>query len=504
MAEQESNRERALEFYSKALNFTDDGYAIASLYVKLGDLQFALQEYEKANASYMSVYEEGVPDIALNFYSRLQTIKGYAALKLYDTATYLSEEMLDDYRFAAYHPLVRLEYAGILLASGNPEDALSEYQFMDSTYARTENGANASYRLAEYYERQAGDYSRAASYYGKAGGVQGATVSAGGRKRENALLRIVSAYRELARNDSLVVLSDSARMYPENFLKLAPADTSSIAADSASVSPDSVTVLPPKPQYIATFKPLNADSMMTLRAKFAYDLGEIYYAELESPDSALAWFQKALDWKVDSTLAPRTLFILAELKQTHQKVSEDEIAAMYRTIVEDYPWSNYAREVSRILGLQVTEQTNDTFDGEYARAESLLWAGDYHSAIVQLKAIAIENPRSELAAKSQYALGWIYEYQLEKPDSALYYYRAIAEEHQSTPYATAVKNKLAGTNEEKQGSQIQPPQQPKQGETPKVIPERDAVPTEPDEGPIRRRLPQGRRAAPDSSKVRVD
>ena len=504
MAEQENDFNQSILHYAKALVYINDSYMRASTNAKVGDLFFSLKEYEKANTAFIEVYEEGVSDISLNYYGRIQAVRGYSALKRYDTALFLAEEILDDYRFALYHPMARLEYAAVLLASGFTDDAVSEYQFMDTTYARTEHGARASFALAQYHEKQQGDYQRAASYYVRASAVQTFTSFSEARKRENALLRLVSYYRDLVKNDSLVVLSDSAKKYPEQFLQLVLPDTASMAADSTEESSDSLVVTPPaEPKYIATFTPLNPDSMRTVRARIAYDLAEIYYTEMEIADSALVWFERAWEWKIDSTRAPRTLFILAELKKALKNASPEDIAQTYHTILNEYSWSSYANEVRRILGIEIAVRTTEEDDEAYAVAESLLWSGDYSSAIEHLKVIVGAIPPSTLAAKSQYTLGWIYEHQLHIPDSALMYYRAVAEQHKTSPYASAVKNKIAGAVEEQKQEK---PAQPAKPEQPPTESEQNLKITPPavDDDIRVRRLPQGRGARPDTVKTRID
>ncbi|MCI0705934.1 MAG: tetratricopeptide repeat protein [Ignavibacteriae bacterium] len=497
LAERENEPNKAIDYYSQALKYFSDSYLIVRAKAKVGDLYFSLEQYEKANAIYISVYEEAGTEISLDYYGRIQALRGYAALKRYDTAIYFAREMLDDYRFASYHPMIRLEYAGILLAAGYTNDALTEYQFMDTTFARTENGANAAFELAEYYETNQKDYRRAASYYGRAASVQSVLVAPVAKKRENALLRVLTLRGELFLADSLIALSDSARKYPENFRKPIPPGTSLSVADSVLRQADTLAGHAAEQRYVASFTPLNTDSLRAIQARAAYDLGEIYYTELENPDSALTWFEKALDWKVDSVRTPRTLFILAELKQAVRNTSGDEVAQLYRTIVDNYPRSSYAREVGRLQGLQTAQLALELNDYEYAVAESLLWAGDYTNAVEQLKDIIQENPASSIAAKSQYALGWIYEYRLLMPDSALAHYRVLTEKYSTSRYALAVKNKIPDTAEEgeRNGQSPEPPK-PQQEQ---IQPDKKRF----DDDVRRGKMPAGRGAIPDTLKSRV-
>ncbi len=439
----------AIEFYSRASESADDDFLAATNYVKLGDVYSSLNEHEKAVTAYIKVYDL-VSDPYLEYYSRLQASRGYAALKRYDTALFLTNEMLDDFRYASYHPSIRLEHAAILLTSGRTEEALDEYQFLDTSYVRVEAGANAALALAQYYEEQMVDYEKARHYYSRASSVQGMSFSDIARRRERSLGRLIALQRELFVNDSLVALSDSVLKYPQKFLPV----QDSLEVDSLYSSQDSLAAQTRKPPE--QFKPVNTDSMRVVKARIAYDLGEVFYSELEISDSAVVWFQRALEWKVDSTRIPRALFILAQLEKTSEKKTDTELAQLYRTIVNDFPKSPYADEARNILGLAATTRSREEHDSAYAVAESLLWSGKYQAAIEKLKAIIEERADASMAAKSQYAIGWIYENYLDKPDSALVYYKLLVDHYRSSPYALAVKNKIGDIPKEGQQEEAKP------------------------------------------------
>jgi tetratricopeptide (TPR) repeat protein len=72
----------------------------------------------------------------------------------------------------------------------------------------------------------------------------------------------------------------------------------------------------------------------------------------------------------------------------------------------------------------------------------LLWLGRYEEAIAHLHEIAEDQQGSLIAARSEYAIGWIYEYRLDEPDSARSYYQRVSEQYKTSPYAAALKNKV--------------------------------------------------------------
>jgi tetratricopeptide (TPR) repeat protein len=471
IAESENDSRAAIDWYSKALENSQTDLRTYTINTKLGDLFFALQDYEKANAAYLRTYDQAT-DTYLNYYSRIQAARGYKALKRYDTALYLTSEMFNNVRFSEYHPIIRLEYARILLTSGRTDDALDEFRLIDTTNTNTETAANAEFSLAQFYESQEGDYSKARAYYSKASTVAGASIAVQAKRRENGLGRVLSLKRTLAVNDSLLALPPEAFQTPA---KLPEAkDSAAVDTLGARVDSSAVRAVPTHP----VAGPVNPDSMKTVQARVAYDLGEAFHTELEIRDSAFVWFRRSLEWGVDSTRAPRATFILAELAKTSKTMTENEITRLYQKIVESYPSSVYADEARKILGIplppRIVEQKEDF---EYSVAESLLWAGHYHLAIEHFKAIVDLDESSSLAAKSQYAIGWIYEQRLSKPDSALISYKTLVDRYKSSPYASSVRNRISEPPKtEKQDTPVPKQEQDKQATKEKKIEESDVAP----------------------------
>lgn len=456
MAVEENRIREAIELYAKAIEIGRDDFFVATALVELGDIHFSQNDFEKAVAVYAKAFER-VSDVYLNYYSRLQAARAYSALKRYDTALYLTSEMLDSYRYAEYNPIIRLEYAHVLLKSGRTDEAIDEYRSIDTTYQKTEASASAAFALGQWYERQRGEYAQARGYYARAATYAGAGFSAEARRREGGLGKLINLHRQLVVQDSLVALSDSLLKYPELLVER----VDSAAVDTTHGVTDTLQAKLAAPKTV--FKPVKKDSIQIVKARIAYDVGEAFYTELDLPDSALVWFQRALDWKVDSTLAPRALFMVAELGKSTATRTDAEIAELYRTLTEKFPRSAYAEEARKILGLPLSQRTKEDGERAYAEAESLLWQGQYDGAIERFKKIVDESPSSMLAAKSQYAIGWVYENYLGKPDSALVYYKMVAELHKTSPYAAAVKNRI--TEPEKTESAPKQAQPPVQQET---------------------------------------
>ena len=86
-------------------------------------------------------------------------------------------------------------------------------------------------------------------------------------------------------------------------------------------------------------------------------------------------------------------------------------------LTTDFPESIYAEEVHRLQGKSSFAVNTDTASEYYAQSEKQVDAKQYEKAIGTLRSITHSFPKSPFAAKSEYAIGWIWENRLDQPDS---------------------------------------------------------------------------------------
>ena len=66
----------------------------------------------------------------------------------------------------------------------------------------------------------------------------------------------------------------------------------------------------------------------------------------------------------------------------------------------------------------------------------------------------LKSPKSKLAPKALYTLGWIYETKLQAPDSAFVYYRQLSTQFPNSPYGENVKLAVTGYETAQQDSAL--------------------------------------------------
>lgn len=406
--EKKNDVSKALEHYQKAIDILHDEEARSEARKSLADLLFQSGAYKQAAAEYLKM-SAATGDTYLEYFGLLQAARCYRLSGMHDEALRLVEEVQDNFRFNQYLDAILLERARILAARGDFVDAVEEYAYVDTVYSKTEAGARAAFERAQILEEKLGDYSAAWVAYARAGAGQVAEISIAGRRKSSAFNSYFETHTEVGRLDSL--------------LRGGAGET----VDSAN-------------QPVLTDGA--RDSLRQLRAKAFYKLGELFYSELNRPDSSVSYYLEALRIYRDSSMTPRALFVLADLARSFPKIIPQSSVDWYGELVREYPSSPYAQEARRILGQGPTHHGRDPAEEQYAVIENKIIAGRYREALGELRELARTYPLSPVAAKSLYAIGWIYEHHLAKPDSALRYYKLLLDSYSGTLYASAVKGKV--------------------------------------------------------------
>lgn len=448
--------QKAIEQFQKAVEVADDDAMRASAQVQASDVLFSLQDYEKAAVSYLNVSEFS-PDAYLSYYSKVQAAIALRSLKKYDAAIEILTGLSKDYRFNEYANAIRFEHANTLALAGKTEDAVDEYRYVDSTYARTEIGAKAAFELGQLLQTRYGDYPNAKIAYEHAAANQALTVAPAALKKIAALTRYLQLHAAFARHDSMLywydvdsiwVVKDTSRYSSVKTLIPTRSDTLHVklTADSLRKSLDSTTVAstadsiaeqPIGPRIVRPKK----DSLLAALSSDAFQLGEVFYSDLDVADSALFWYNQSLKLRVDSVQAPRILFVVAEIIRSNPQRYGDP-KETYDRLFREFPTSSYAEKAKAVLGLPTTPEILDPAEPYYAQAESLMESKQYQKAVKKFTELTEKFQKSPLVAKSKYSIAWIYENRLSNPDSALSYYKNVAEHYSATEYAVAARRKI--------------------------------------------------------------
>ncbi|MBI3110111.1 MAG: tetratricopeptide repeat protein [Ignavibacteriales bacterium] len=480
VAEEQNNASLAVEWYGKGIEALEDGFQRATIQARIGDILLELKEYQPAMMAYQKVGGY-TTDLYLLYYGRFQAARAARELEDHGQALAILDDLLGDFRFQQYESIIRYEIGKTLAFQGQTADAVHQFRFVDTTYARTEVGTKAAFELGKLLQYEVGDYVEAKVAYDHASSLPALEESRLAQKRNVALAKYFDLQNKFFVVDSLFMVHDNDSLWP------AP-DTSTMVrgatppleqverADSTvldsilvsetesaampdTVSADSTTSFASHKQMpsdslsadstISVVLPqrLKPDSLRTVLSGIAYELGELFYSELEIPDSAFFWYNQSLKLHQDSLRTGRTLFILAEIIRSNPGKDYGDADEIYRQLIREAPESPYAEEARIRLGIPKRTKDIDPAETAFAQAESLLTSGKEQAALEAWKELIQQYPRSPFAAKSDLALGWLYEKHLSQPDSALAHYKLVVERHGTSVYAKAAQRRIANAEE---------------------------------------------------------
>lgn len=456
VAEEQINPSLAVERYERAVEVLNDGFERATIQAKVGDILMTMQEYDRAMAAYQKVGGY-TSDLYLLYYGRLQTARAARELKEYEQALDLFDELLGDFRFFPYENVIRYEVGKTLALNGEITEAIDQYRYVDTTFARTEMGVRAAYELGRLLQYEVGDYVQAKVAYEHASNLPALEESRLAQKRNVALSKYFELQRTYIVVDSLLMVHENDSLWPlpdtlavvqgDTLIRelVAAADTTVrdstgmsgtiLALRSDSLSSDSTASSVPA-------KRLKPDSLRAVLSGIAYGLGELFYSELEIPDSSFFWYNQSLRLHQDSLTAGRTFFILAEIIRSNPEKEYGDAGELYRRLIREAPASAYAEEARSRLGIPKPAKDIDPAQSAFARAESLLVSGNHPAALEAWKDLVRLYPNSPFAAKSDFALAWLYEKHLSMPDSALAHYKRIVEQYGSTEYSKVAMRRI--------------------------------------------------------------
>ena len=445
--------EKSIAEYDKAISLTGDDFIKGSAQISLGDIYFTSGQYNKAAETYLRTGEY-TSDIYSNYYSKLHASIAYRESGEPKKGLSLVDEMVDDFRYREYLSSILYERANNYALSGRRDDAINVYYFIDTAYAKTEFSIRSAYQLGLIYEKELGLYSQALKFDSVVNAATGLNIIAEGHRKFVALTRYFDAWHRLNMADSmLLVLSDTAYKSMKDTVHTLAADSiqkkagliDSLRATSDSLKGKNVVqdTTHGKSPVQVTRQPVlpSADSLHMLKSIAAQELGDIFYSEIVVPDSAFYWYNKSLLWSYKNSSNARILYILAELSRTNPERKYPTPEEYYSRLDHDFPESMYAEEARRFLRKISSLAKTDTALEYFAQSEKQVDAKEYEKAIATLRFIVQSFPQSPVAARSEYAIGWIMEHRLAQPESARDQYKRVIKNYKGTKYAQAASNR---------------------------------------------------------------
>jgi len=416
-----NNLEEAVKPYRRAITQADDRVQQSRWQLEIGLLYYRKRQFGEAVKEFTKVLAF-VPDALTRFEAELYRAASLTQLGRFNEAEKAFEEVIANRNYAEWRSFSYSEYITFLRMSGRAG--------VDSIFALTdtlkfkEAPATARYRQALALFKQ-NEYDGAQSLFAKSLVETTPTYFYG------------SLYARL--------LTDWKTQLPEvansiTFYTLLRADS-------------------------ATYRLPAQDSARRVAANSIYRMGRIH-ERLGMPDSAKKYYQVAVAICPDAdTNRARYLYAeaaLAGLERRGTKLvnkpnnKSDSVESekshhadsLLKTIVRLYPLTQQGIDARIRLGY--TEQfLVDSLADIMQSADRFRQIKQYGKALQKYNLVSGRYADSKYAPRAVYAQGWLYERELGKRDSAVYWYNRLVEKYPQSSFAKDIKPSLDALLEER-------------------------------------------------------
>lgn len=443
---------KAIQEYEKSFKEAKDKEIKAKARFQIGRCRRELQDFQRAAGDFLWV-KQNSPDKQLKFDAYFNYGLILKASAKYDLAMEVFTKLLQDERNSKKFPKVRLEVAAcqrfMALATketvdnGSVAEAIEQYQSIIVDYPRSEAAAEAYFRLGIIYLQELKDYAKAKDSFDKV-------------KTENPKSEFVTEAGSWSLNiDKFLRLKQSIKTKEELLTELSSKDSSgSVAAENQqqkffqkSTESDSIITnekeLKNQTESETLLSKENPEEIAEKLARDKFLLAELYLFKFSQIDSVLALYTDILKNHPKTPYAPKALYsssyIFEEIKQNPTLAD-----SLYRLLIELYPHSLYAEKARIKLNLPVAGGVIDSAKTIFLEAEEEFFEkGNPEKAIKIYSTVVDDYPHSRLAPKALYAIGWIYEHDLNSNSKAIAIYQRLMKDFPQSPYSKTVKKKLA-------------------------------------------------------------
>ncbi len=476
--------DQAVKQYEKTINKIKDKEVRTKAQIRIGECYLQLGNYKKAAAAFLRV-RKFKPDVELRYQAELKYAFSLRKLgqqeKALDVYNKLLKLTLTNYESGT----VRLQTALTFEEMNDQKNAVRTFHDIIDNYPKTAAAAEAYYYLGLYelnhnrdFEMALEDFQKAEKEYPNSEFKKEIRKKIDDIKKLNELEDMIwaleDAYDRKVNNifddsDTLLVLSGSRESAADSAAldsALAAAHRDSVRADSLrklgifpSETERSDSLLTPEQQRAkarldslrqARLKrqkglkiPKNPEDIRKMLVQKDLQLAELYYFQLDIPDSALQEYQRLIVNFPENPNVPKALYTMAYI---YQNDFGDTVRAdsLYRRIVQDFPKTQFAKEARRILKLPPIEDVNLEAENLFLKAERLNFDEKKPDEAIQVYEKVWEKyPKSPYAPKALYAIAWIYANELNRGQEALKSYQLLADKFPKTPFGTEAKKLIS-------------------------------------------------------------
>ncbi|MEE9448550.1 MAG: tetratricopeptide repeat protein [Ignavibacteriaceae bacterium] len=185
---------------------------------------------------------------------------------------------------------------------------------------------------------------------------------------------------------------------------------------------------------------ISKDSLKTVIVKNQLQLGNLFLAELNIPDSAYWYYNSTLITYPNTTYHANTLYAMGSYYLTVDNKKKAD--SLFNIIYVNYKNERVVNAAANKLNKPLIDLDYDPAEEKYLEAESLMLLEDYAGAINGFYNVHKTYPGSPFAPKALYTCGWILENELFLLDSAATYYDSLIVNYPSSEYVRIIAPKV--------------------------------------------------------------
>lgn len=493
----------AIARFQQLLKVSNDDKVNAAVMFEMGKTYLKLNKPEDAAKAFAGVLDYD-PTYDMEYSAKLQYGKVQRQLGNLDRALNIFTDIADVQKYDAYKDSTELQVGMTYLDMKRYDEAFAQFSKVDTAYKQSPNSGVAQYYEGEILETRQADYDSANYYYKKAmssAAPQEYTQKASRKvqnytKYDNLTASInqynkllsylanpqayvqdsIAYYKEQALQDSLA--KEKAKLTAGNQTKEETTNSRNTKRDDTQrtqqqQSGQTKKKTPPQ------MPKMSADSIKTLLSKNEYELGSLFFTELNVADSAFYYYNHIVTSYPGNPYMARSLYALGSYYLT--KDNKAKADSLFEVIYKDYNNESIVNAAASKLGKPIINLKYDEAEELFVQAEQKMKDSLYTEAISEFRNIYHKYPKSSFAPKALYTSGFIYENNLDMPDSAAAVYDSVMTKFPSTAYANAIRGKLQIFKEEKKKEQAikdsvnnaknnlnKPENQPQMGQNPQI------------------------------------
>ncbi len=445
------------ENYTEAVNKIDTLLKVstsselnAEIMYELGKLYLTMEQPNDAAKAFADVSNYD-PTFEIEFESKFEYAKLLGNLGKLNKSMDILQKMSDKDEFKDNWDKIELQIGILYYKKNDYNNAMYIFRSVDSKYKKTESAGIAALKMADIWKNNYLNYDSAMVYYNKSINSKAQEkYKREARSQSQSLKKYLTIYKKL--NNYLTQLGYLKN--PKTFIRdsLAYVDYKMKLKEEKKKGEDKKkkvkrakfigeVIQKNSPKITMPIWPkLSADSLRSIISDIDFEMGNLFFTELNVPDSSYYYYSSSLALNPKNLNIAKILYALGSYYLTvNDTVKAD---SLFNIVYKNYKHDRIASAAAVKLGKKPINFDLDPAEKIYLNAEKAFEDSDYSDAIDTLLKIFKKHPTSIYAAKSLYTIGFILENNLNKPDSAAAFYDSLAMHYRDTKYAKAIALKL--------------------------------------------------------------